>query len=221
MKQKNLFVFSVLFLLGWVQTVFGQQEPPFQGQIVYAVRFVRAYDSTVYDHSIQTIYTNDTLVRTESFSEQLGPQVVIKHLLLGKYYILLEANDQKYAIQQVVKTDSLVSAYRFRKRFGKRTVFGQTVRKVEVSHPNWPKSKIIWYFPSISAKLIDAYPGIPGLPLAYEIHTEDGIYQYTLQKVSVEPVSREMFGIPSHFKRVTFDQFMDDMMKQPMQIKSE
>lgn len=214
MKKILLFVAFLGLILGINTSAFAQKNLPFEGQLMYQVRFLRAYDSTVMDHSFQTIFTNDTLVRIESFSEQLGPQVVIKHLILGKYYILLEANDQKYAIQQTIKPDSVKTQYIYKKKRGKKTVFGMKAKKVLVSHPNWTKSLVIWYLPEVSSKYIDAYSGIPGLPLAYEIHTEDGVYQYSLQRIQREEVSKDQFGIPSHFKKVTFDQFMDEMIQE-------
>ena len=37
-------------------------------------------------------FTNDTIVRVEAESNQIGKQVTIRHLTLNKYYILLELN---------------------------------------------------------------------------------------------------------------------------------
>lgn len=191
---------------------FSQKHVPFQGKLTYKVEFVNGFDSTTRFHSYSSMYTNDTLVRIESFSEQIGSQVLIKHLVMQKYYILLEMNGEKFAIQQHVAKDTVPSKFQFSKKWGRKKVDGLKMKKLEVKSASFPTPMTMWYAPSLSPKYLDVLKGIPGLPTDYYVQTEDGYFHYILEKVEREAVNKDVFGIPSDFKKVSFEEFMQQMM---------
>ena len=79
--------FILIFLYQFA--VFAQKQVPFKGRLIYKIEFINPVDSTQNTISKSIVYTNDTLVRVESETGQLGPQVLIKHLILQKYYLLI------------------------------------------------------------------------------------------------------------------------------------
>jgi hypothetical protein len=177
----------------------------------YKIYFI-PYGDTARIHSFTTIYTNDTLVRVDTETEQFGPQVMIKHIELRKYYLLLEFDGKKYAIQQSLPADSIPSKYTFKKKRGKVMIAGQKAKKLEVMHPDYKTPVQILYLPSISAKYLDVLKGIPGLPVSYFVQMEDGFLQYVLDSVEFDNVKKSDFGVPKDFEKISFEEFMERMM---------
>jgi len=70
-----------------------------------------------------------------------------------------------------------------------------------------------------SNKYINTLENFPGLPVRYYIATVDGIYRYELTSIEFSKPEKDRFGIPSNYKRMTFDQFMDELFK--MQEQAE
>lgn len=205
---------NMLFVLAFFCTTvgFSQSYKPFEGKLVYRIEFQPSLDSVAQVQSRTTIYTNDTLVRIESETIQFGSQVLIKHLLLRKYYLLLEFEGKKFAIQQHMPADTVASKYTFKKKFGKKKIAGMKAKRVLVSAKSFEKPIEMWYFPSISPKYLDVLKDIKGLPVDYYIQMEDGFLHYILETIEPVPVSKDMFGIPSDYRKVSFDEFMDMMM---------
>lgn len=204
---------SLSILLLFIQfNTFSQKQKPFQGRLIYQIEFINPLDSSQNTFSKSIIYTNDTMVRVESETGQLGPQVLIKHLIFQKYYLLINYNDNKFAIQQYVPLDTLPSKYTFKKKFGTKKIAGLKAKRVLVNTSNFDKPIEMWYFPNISPKYLDVLKGIKGLPVDYCIQMEDGILHYTLEKIEFSEVNIDLFGIPSDFKKVSFDEFVNQMM---------
>jgi len=67
-----------------------------------------------------TLYTNDTVVRLETETQQFGVQVYIRNMVLNKAYLLLELDGNKYAIQTDLskKTDTIKKTYTVKKKNG-------------------------------------------------------------------------------------------------------
>ena len=202
-----------VFFLLLSSSGFSQSFEPFSGRMVYRIEFKGLQDSVSTVQSKMVVYTNDTLVRIESETGQLGPQVLIKHLILQKYYLLLEYNDRKFAIQQNVPADTAASKYTFKKKFGKKKIGGLKAKRVMVKTASFEKPLEMWYFPSISPKYLDVLKGIKGLPADYYIQMEDGYLHYVLETIEASPVNMDLFGIPSDFRKVSFDDFMEEMLK--------
>jgi len=206
-----------LFLLCCMAAVFNSQSQtyePFTGKLVYRIELYNPMDETTTFQSRSTVYTNDTLVRVESETVQLGSQLLIRHLVLQKYYLLLELNNRKFAIQQHMPSDTVPSRYTFRKKWGHKRIAGQKAKRVIVSAETFDHPREMWYLKKTSPKYTDAIPGIPGLPVDYWVQTEDGYLHYILESLERSPVNKDLFGIPSDFQRVSFEEFMEQMMQE-------
>ena len=192
---------------------YAQQYKPFRGKLIYRVDFTDSVSKKTAPTSFMTVYTNDTLVRIETQSERMGKQVTIRHWVLNTYYILLEVNGQKFAIQHQADADTSASKYSFDKKCGSKRFAGKKGKKMAVSAPNFGDPLTMYYFKDISPKYVEAIKGIPGLPAEYYIQTEDGMFSYKLIEFSEENIDRDLFGIPSDYQKVTFDEFMSKMMQ--------
>lgn len=204
MKHLFILLFSVSISL-----TFAQKHEPFQGTLHYRIDFQAHPDSIAVPYSKISIYTNDTLVRVDSETAQLGAQILITHLALKKYYLLIEFDAKKYAIQGHSAEDTKPSAYTFKKKWGKKKIAGIKAKKVLVNASFFSKPISMWYAPSISPKYLSILKGIPGLPLDYYIQMEDGYLHYVLESADLSPVNRDKFGISSDYQKVTFDQFIE------------
>lgn len=199
----------ILFILLISFQIHAQNFKPFSGRMVYNIEFKGISDSVFTFQSKSVLYTNDTLVRIESETGQLGPQVLIKHLIFKKYYLLLEYEQQKYALQQHLPTDTIPSKFSFKKKMGSKKIGGLKAKRVMVSHPNFKQPVEMWYAPNLSPKYLDVLKGINGLPLDYYIQMEDGLLHYQLESVEESPVNMDLFGIPTDFKKISFDEFLN------------
>jgi hypothetical protein len=209
--KKGVFLFFIALQLLQLQGCSSTKNQSFSGKLVYNIELVNPSDDSSIPFSKSIIYTNDTLVRVESES-QFGAQILIKHIPLRKYYLLLEINDKKYAIQQIMSKDTLESKYVFEYKKSKLSIAGVKAKIVLVDSKDFEKPLEIWFAPSISPKYLDVLEGIKGLPLIYFVHTQEGILKYTLESIEKKEVSKDLFGIPSDYKKVTFSEFMDEMM---------
>lgn len=204
--MKYLFI---LLLIVCTSSVNAQKNEPFQGTLHYRIDFKVHPDSIATPYSKMTVYTNDTIVRVDSETAQLGGQNLITHLELQKYYLLLEFDSKKYAIQGYMPKDTTASAYTFKKKCGSKKIAGIKAKKVLVSASFFAKPIVMWYAPSISPKYLSVLKGIKGLPLDYYVQMEDGYLHYVLESVDLSPVSKSTFGIGSDYQKVTFDQFIE------------
>lgn len=211
--MKRKFLFSI-FLFVFSLVSFSQKHKPFSGTLTYRIELINAMDTSISLLSFTTLFTNDTLVRIDTESEQFGPQVLIKHMELRKYYLLLAHEGKKYAIQQTMPADTSASKYSFKKMRGKVSVAGGLkAKRILVNSPTFPKPIIMAYLPKVSPKYLDILDGIPGLPVDYYIQTETGFLHYILEKVDLNPVPKTTFTIPHEFEKISFDDFMDRMMQ--------
>lgn len=204
----------ILFLITFSAFVsFSQKVEPFFGKLTYKIEIIDTSLMKMIPTREMTIYTNDTLLRIENVTDQLGQQVIIKQMAVNKSYLLLKTPVGKYAIQtdhNVAKTDSF--PYTFRKKHFKRNIAGIKANRLKVKHKNFKEEMEFLYLKNTSVKYLNALENFPGLPVQYYISTIDGIYKYTLVSMERFMPEKDMFGIPSDFKRVTFDQFMDEVV---------
>ncbi len=157
-----------------------------------------------------TIYTNDTIVRVETFTDQLGGQVMINHLQKQKGYLLVERGFDKFAIQ-IPENESSVSRYRYEKIRGKKKVLGMKSKKLKVKVVDFPQDLDFFYNKKISSKSIPGFESFPGLLTDYFVVSKDGVYHYELIEMNNEPLSKDLFGIPSDYKRISMSDFVDVM----------
>jgi hypothetical protein len=205
-------LFTCLAVLGFFTMAFAQKTP-LTG--VFEYRATIHYSDT--DLVMRTwsvkAYTNDTLVRVETETGQFGTQVYIRHMELNKAYLLLAYDDKKYAIQTDLnkrpQNDTLAPGYTIKKKFGSKTIAGIKCRKYFVRDKDQPEGYYCWFAKKVPNKYLEVYPDVPGLAVDYYLPSQDGLIHYELVKFTPQPVHRDLFGIPSDYKRVTFDEFVN------------
>ena len=170
------------------------------------------------------VYTNDTVVRVENFTQNLGQQIAIKHMLMDKSYLLLDTDFGKFAIQmdeseaqkKVKSTDTTtaeIDKFVLDKKCGKRRLLGRKMNRLMVSHPEFDEPIEFLYLKGYSTEIVNAYPKINGIPTKYSVITPDAILDYELVKFSEYTPDHDLFGISSDFERITFDGFMDKLIE--------
>jgi hypothetical protein len=203
----------VVVFLFLVSSTFAQEQLPFQGKLVYSIQIMDSSLRKIYPDKEMVIYTNDTLLRVENSTDQLGKQVLIKHMALNKSYLLLETPIDNYAIQTDHSTQKVDSfPYSFQKKLGKRKIAGIKANRLMVKHAAYEKPMAFLYFKNTSNKYLNAFTNFPGLLVNYYVVTVDGIFVYSLKSMETMVPQHDLFGIPSDFKKVTFDQFMNEIM---------
>ena len=208
----------ILILLSF--SYFAQTYEPFQGKLVYSIEMADTSLHKFIPIKTMVIYTNDTIVRIENETSQLGKQVVIKHTTLNKSILLVQNGNEKYAIQtdlnkqiEKVNKDSLNPKLDYKKKLGKRKILNLKANRIELTMKGKKQKIEILYLKKYSPKYIDAYNEIPGLPVRYYINTDDGVAVYTLVYIENVKLNRDLFGVPVDYKKVSFDQFMDEVIK--------
>ncbi len=190
-----------------------QTFKPFVGEMTYSVELIHPESKKPKLISFTTIFTNDTLVRTESENLALGKQTLIRHLILSKQYVLLEYQDKKYAIQQTITKDTSTSKYVFTTCRGYKRFCGIKAKKIMVNHPNFKVPIAMYYAKTISPKYLGVLPGIEGLPLKYYIQTEDGLLCYTLRSFKEKAIPNGLFNVSKAYEKISFPDFLERISK--------
>jgi len=214
------FLFSLLLIVSTI--AFSQKQEGFAGKLIYSVQIVDTGLQTMIPVREMVIFTNDTLLRIENETDQLGMQVVIKHMALNKSYLLLHTPVANYAIQTDHSTEKVDTfPYTYKKKFGRTKICGKKANKLIVKHTNFTEEMEFLYFKNMNAKYLNTLENFPGLPVKYYISSVDGTYLYQLTAIDKMDVEKDYFGIPSDYKKVTFDQFVDEMMIHKEQQEKE
>jgi hypothetical protein len=202
---------TFLLLLG---TAFSQKTKPFSGKLIYSIEIADTAMAILFPKTYMTIYTNDTIVRIENETKNLGTQVVLKHSLLNKSILMLNVNNKGYAIQtDLSKHDKKQdTSFYYKKKWGRIKIFGQVAKKIEVIETGHKKGNIFFYLKDYSTKYVDAYSDLPGLPVYYMLTTSDGTFIYTLIHMEETTVDANLFGVPSDYSKMTFDEFLDEIL---------
>lgn len=196
----------------------GQKHVPFSGKLVYSIQITDTSLQRFIPMKYMVVYSNDTMLRIENDTDQLGKQVVIKHMELNKSYLLLKTPVANYAIQADHSTQKIDTfPYTFKKKLGRKSICGLKANRLKVSNINFAKPMEFLYLKKTSVKYLNAFENFPGIPVNYFVATADGIYEYKLIVYEEMTPDKDLFGIPSDFKKVTFDQFMDEIMQLRMQ----
>ena len=205
--------YFLILCLGFPLTFLAQKKEPFVGKLVYSIEIVDTSLTKLIPPNEMVIYTNDTLIRIENYTEQFGVQAIVKHLQLEKSYLLINTQYESYAIQTDHSKDSIRYPYTFEKKWFKRKINGFKGNRLSVMHENFEEPLEYIYFKKYDVKYINTLENFPGLPIQYFISSVDGTYRYTLKSMDSMESNRDWFGIPSNAKKVSFNQFMDDMIK--------
>lgn len=222
MKHPNFRHITLLILLITVicasPTFAQKKKKTFTGMIEYNIVMRDTALRNLVPANAMRLYTNDTLTRMENFSPQLGSQTTIRHIELNKSYLLLTVRDTvNFAIKtDLNKADSAnsTSQYTYTKKWFKKKHLGMRANRMIVDHPDFEEPIEFLYLKKYSREYLNNFEGIPGLLLKYSVVTPDGVVNYELvQKREYKP-SRDLFGIPADYRKVTFDEFMDFMFPQ-------
>ncbi len=210
----KILLFTVIFISF---SSIAQKTTPFIGMIEYKIS---AHDSTLIDflpNYPMIIYTNDTITRTENYTDQLGKQIQIYHMRLNKSYILLDTPKGKFAIQNDLNKlpkDSVPTKYTFKKKLFKKKILGRKANRMIVNHPSFKEPIEFLYFKNKSPDCNPIFKEIPGLLVKYSISTIDGVLDYEMVRFNEYTPNNDLFGIPSDFKRISFSDFVELMTTQ-------
>ncbi|HLU86761.1 MAG TPA: hypothetical protein VKZ44_03330 [Taishania sp.] len=197
-----------------VSNVFSQKQ--FEGVLTYQIEIADTSLRSFYPSSIMTIYTNDTLLRVETKTENLGDQILIHHFQKNKGYLLIQTALGKYAIQ-IPEDTTHTQKYTYKKTRGKQEILGLKSKKLLVKTKNHDAPLTAFYHKKISAKYIPGFDYFPGLVTSYQVHTNDGIYNHTLIAIERKKVDKDLFGIPSDYTRISMSDFVDLMTSEPQE----
>ncbi|MDX1652919.1 MAG: hypothetical protein R3277_10535 [Brumimicrobium sp.] len=212
MKYFNLQTIFSAFLFILFSYACGVKSPgnsSFQGKMIYSVNSdmhsPEAKDSINY----QIIYTNDSMVRIESFTP-IGKQIYIEHIPKNRAYILMDLGHKQVAIQTYTEPDSVnQDKYAFKPKFGSKKFAGQKAKKIEVINKVQDTTMTMYYLPDISPKYINALEGIPGLPTKYSVYSGGLWINYELKSMEERAVPKDYFGIPNTHEIITLDEFIE------------
>jgi hypothetical protein len=216
-------VVTCLFTMLLISSSFAQKQTSFTGMLEYKITPRDTANTALAPMNQMFVYTNDTITRTENFTNQLGQQVAIRHMVKQKSYLLLITDLGKFAIQtDHSKSDTIqrTTKYVFKKKWFKRKIAGQKANRMIVSHPNFKEPIEFLYLKKTPNKYLDIYPEIPGLLVKYSIATADGVLDYELVKFNEYTPNHDLFGIPSDFQKISFDEFLDRMIKAKEEAQS-
>jgi hypothetical protein len=214
--KHRLLLFVLLFLIGSHSSLFAQKKKDvFQGQLTYRITICDTSLQKLVPENYMIVVTDDTLLRIENNTERFGRQTVIKHMSFNKSYLLFETPTKKYAVQtnhNTEKKDS--SAYQFKRKWGKVKICGLKAKRLLVSHAEFPQELPFFYFKNLSPKYLNAFENFPGLPAIYYVASPDGIFLYELIDIKRDTPNHDLFGIPSDYKKVTFDDFLKEILEE-------
>lgn len=206
MKVFVLFV-SIFFLFA------NSAQAQLSGMLVYQVDLLSADTMNPQNHWQVVVYTNDTMVRVETQGGPFGKQVYIRHMVLNKAYLLLAMDGQKFAIRTDLANKSKDTSlnYTVKKLVGSKKINGIRCKKYKITDVGAPMGYVCYFAKKIPNKFIEVYQDIQGLALDYFLPSQNGLIHYQLVQYEAQVLDKNMFGIPSDYKKVTFEEFMSSL----------
>ena len=201
------FLLALLFSL-IIKSGFSQNKGSFSGELTYEIERVDKKDSI---RSFMIIYAKDSLLRVVNFNSISGKQELIKHLRLNRSYLLVESDQQNFAVRtnEHLILDT-VQNYTFKKQMGTRKIAEIKVKKLRVKHKEISEDLTFYYTKSISSKYANIYKNLPGLPLLFYVPTVDGLLKYTLKELKNNNPPLDLFMIPQGYKIISFEEFTNE-----------
>jgi len=215
-------IFFTLTVLILSTNTYSQNKKHFTGMLEYRISIRDTAMGNMMPVNKMVVYTNDTIVRIENYTQNLGKQVAIKHMTKGKSYLLLETDFGNFALQMDADEElssepnpndtATVAEYAFKKKCLKKRLLGRKAKRMLVSHADFEEPIEFLYLKGYSNKIVDTYEEVPGLPVKYSIPMTDAVLDYELVKMSEYTPERDLFGIPDDFERISFNDFMDRLI---------
>ena len=208
-----MFRYLILIVLFPV-ALYAQKHVSFTGKLVYKITIADTAFADLVPISYMTILTNDTVTRIENETDQLGKQALIKHMELNKSYLLIETPIENFAIKtDLNKAEESLSKYSFKKKRFKTKIAGLKANRLEVNHPDFKEPKEYLYLKKYGPKYLNNFLDFPGLPALFYIITVDGVYKYELQSLEEYLPEKDLFGVPSDFRKVDFAEFLEIILQ--------
>ena len=203
------FLLALLLSL-FITSGFSQNKGSFSGELTYEIERVDKKDSI---RSFMIIYAKDSLLRVVNFNSITGKQELIKHLRLNRSYLLVESDQQNFAVRtnEHLIIDTLEN-YSFKKQKGTRKIAEIKVKKLRVKHKEISEDLTFYYTKSISSKYANIYKNLPGLPLLFYVPTVDGLLKYTLKELKNNSPPLDLFMIPQGYKIISFEEFTNKFL---------
>ena len=203
--------FSLALLLSlFIRSGFSQNKGSFSGELTYEIERVDKKDTV---RSFMIIYAKDSLLRVVNFNSITGKQELIKHLRLNRSYLLVESDQQNFAVRtnEHLILDT-VQNYTFKKQMGTRKIAEIKVKKLRVKHKEISEDLTFYYTKSISSKYANIYKNLPGLPLLFYVPTVDGLLKYTLKELKNNNPPLDLFMIPQGYEIISFEEFTNKFL---------
>ncbi len=215
-RNKNMskgfsYVLLLLLCFCFEKNSHSQENKPFSGELVYTIERADKKDSVKAE---MIIYARDSMLRVVNFNSETGRQELIKHLRLGKSYLLIDTEKQKFAVRtnEHLDKDTVIN-YSFKKKWGRKRIAGIYAKKLLVTQKNIKNELKFYYFKNISAKYANSFKEFPGLPVLYYISTDHGAYKYTLKEIKFTVPPLQLFSFGKEYKIVTFEQFTEEFSR--------
>jgi hypothetical protein len=209
MKQLLILFHVCVFSIG-----FGQNKVGFSGKLVYSVHVIDSLNHKEIPAGFMTIYTNDTLLRIENLTPQLGLQVLIKHLVFNKSYLLIQTANGNYAIQTDHASEKVIpNPYVYKKGKGRKKIAGLLSRSLIVCDTTTKEKLKFYYYKNMFNNYLNMNNSYPGLLTEYYIKTDVGYFKYRLVVHENLIPEKDLFGIPSSYRKISFNDFMHEIMK--------
>ena len=203
--------FSLALLLSlFIKSGFSQNKGSFSGELTYEIERVDKKDSI---RSFMIIYAKDSLLRVVNFNSISGKQELIKHLRLNRSFLLVELDQQNFAVrtnEHLIK--DTIQNYTFKKQMGTRKIAGIKVKKLSVKHKEISEDLTFYYTKSIFSKYANIYKNLPGLPLLFYVPTADGLFRYTLKELKNNNPPLDLFMIPQGYEIISFEEFTNKFL---------
>lgn len=206
----SLPTFSIFMLLTST-FVFSQKHKPFEGAIYYDVFLYKHPDSLPVKVNYLTLRIKDSLVRIDTNSDAFGGQTTIKNINRKRSYTLLKSQQGEFYAIRNVDTSTVHQNFSFKKIRKSKKIGTYKITAVERIDAQG-ESDTIYYFPKISPIYLGIFYGIKGLPAAYSVPiNKDSYLYYQVIKVEPELLDPKLFTIPSLFKIITMEEFINKM----------
>ena len=205
---------SFIFIcLSGLSILVNGQKPlkPFSGELLFTAQRVIPMDSA---QESMLIYAKDSLLKVINFSSEMGKQELIKHLSKEKSYLLLETTKGNFAIRtNYNKYEDTTLTYTYKKKLGSKKICNKKAKKIIVRFKEIDKDFTFYYYKNIPAIYGSAYTSFPGLVAEYYLPSDYGLVKYTLQEIRPIDPPLNLFMIPEKYKRVSLDEFLEEMSK--------